>query len=273
ADPSPRGRSPSAHLPIASPPPAPPARPAARAPPNPRPGRPGADASRDRPDPRPSPRRFPSERAHRVGPVRAARHRRHRHATRASSQRRMVGSQPHRNLLSALHPLGRRSGQATDRADGPPPGLRLSPTTGLQPLTRRDAGSSHPTGEGAMPDTTEPMSETNPTPDGGATPPAPETSPETDSTSAGLGDAGKRALEAERKAKREAERQLKQLQTELEQLRKERMSEQERAIADAVAQAKAEAAATYGSRLAAAEFRAAAAGRLSDEQVDTLISA
>ena len=124
-----------------------------------------------------------------------------------------------------------------------------------------------------MPDTIEPMSETNPTPDGGATPPDPETSPETDSTPAGLGDAGKRALEAERKAKREAERQLKQLQTELEQLRKERMSEQERAIADAVAQAKAEAAATYGSRLAAAEFRAAAAGRLSDEQLDTLLSA
>lgn len=134
-----------------------------------------------------------------------------------------------------------------------------------------------------MPDTIEPMSETNPTPDGGATPPAPETSPETDST-AGLGDAGKRALEAERKAKREAERHLKQLQTELEQLldrarpiasrlRKEQMSDQERAIADAVAQAKAEAAATYGSRLAAAEFRAAAAGRLSDEQVDTLLSA
>lgn len=123
-----------------------------------------------------------------------------------------------------------------------------------------------------MPDTTEPMSETNPTPDGGATPPAPETPPETDSP-AGLGDAGKRALEAERKAKREAERQLKQLQTELEQLRKERMSEQERAIADAVAQAKAEAAATYGARLAAAEFRAAAAGRLSDEQLDTLLSA
>lgn len=123
-----------------------------------------------------------------------------------------------------------------------------------------------------MPDTIEPMSDTNPTPDGGATPPAPETSPETDST-AGLGDAGKRALEAERKAKREAERQLKQLHTELEQLRKERMSEQERAIADAVAQAKSEAAATYGSRLVAAEFRAAAAGRLSDEQVDTLLSA
>lgn len=124
-----------------------------------------------------------------------------------------------------------------------------------------------------MPDTIEPMSETNPTPDGGATPPAPETSPETDSTPAGLGDAGKRALEAERKAKREAERQLKQLHTELEQLRKERMSEQERAIADAVAQAKSEAAATYGSRLVAAEFRVAAAGRLSDEQLDTLLSA
>lgn len=116
-----------------------------------------------------------------------------------------------------------------------------------------------------MPDTIEPMSDTNPTPDGGATPPPPETPPETDSTPAGLGDAGKRALEAERKAKREAERQLKQLQTELEQ--------QERAIADAVEQAKAEAAATYGSRLAAAEFRAAAAGRLSDEQLDTLLSA
>src|SRR5690606_35705977 len=123
-----------------------------------------------------------------------------------------------------------------------------------------------------MPDTTEPMSETNPTPDGGATPPAPETPPETDST-AGPGEAGKRALEAERKAKREAERQPKQRHAEREQLRKERSSEQERAIADAVARAKAEAAAAYGSRLVAAEFRGAAAGRLSDEQVDTLLSA
>src|SRR5690606_26965735 len=208
-----------------------------------------------------------------VGPLGAACHCRYCHASCASAPRRMVGSQPHRHLLSALHPLGRRSGQATDRADGSPPGLRLSSAAGLQPLTRRDAGSSHPTGEGAMPDTIEPMSETNPTPDGGATPPAPEASPETDSTPSGLGDAGKRALEAERRAKREAERQLKQLHAELEQLRKERMSEQERAIADAVAQAKAGAAATYGARLAAAEFRAAAAGRLSDEQLDTLLSA
>lgn len=70
--------------------------------------------------------------------------------------------------------------------------------------------------------------------------------------SADLGDAGKRALAEERRARKAAE-------TELAKLRKASMSEQERAIAEAKTAATAEAAKSAAPRLIKAELRAAAA--------------
>lgn len=58
---------------------------------------------------------------------------------------------------------------------------------------------------------------------------------------------------------------------ELEEFRRQSMTEQERAIDAARAEARAEAIAEFGGRLAEAEFRAVAAGRMSDEQVATLL--
>jgi hypothetical protein len=75
-----------------------------------------------------------------------------------------------------------------------------------------------------------------------------------------LGDAGKRALDAERKARRTAER-------ELEQLRKQSMTDTEKAIADARREAAADALKGVNKRLVAAEVRAAAAGKLANPQL------
>lgn len=58
---------------------------------------------------------------------------------------------------------------------------------------------------------------------------------------------------------------------ELEELRKSAMSEQERAVAEAKAAGRTEALAETGSKLVTAEFRAAAAGRLDDDQLATLL--
>jgi DNA-binding phage protein len=67
-----------------------------------------------------------------------------------------------------------------------------------------------------------------------------------------LGDAGKRALAEERRARKAAEK-------ELESLRKTAMTDQERAIADAKTAALADATRAAGPRLVRAELRAAAA--------------
>lgn len=58
---------------------------------------------------------------------------------------------------------------------------------------------------------------------------------------------------------------------ELEELRKASMSDQEKAVADAVALARTQTLAEVGSHLAAAEVRVAAAGRLDDAQLGTLL--
>lgn len=68
----------------------------------------------------------------------------------------------------------------------------------------------------------------------------------------GLGEAGKRALDQERRARRAAEK-------ELEKLRSAAMSDQEKAIAAAKTAAMAEATRAAGPRLVRAELRAAAA--------------
>ncbi len=65
------------------------------------------------------------------------------------------------------------------------------------------------------------------------------------------------ALGDERKQRRE-------LQTRLDKLERQHMSDTEKAIAEAKEQGRAEAVLTAGKRLAAAEFRAAAAGKIAD---------
>lgn len=57
----------------------------------------------------------------------------------------------------------------------------------------------------------------------------------------------------------------------LEQFRQASMTEQEKAVEQAKADARAAAFAEVGAKVAKAEVRAAAAGRLADEQVDTLL--
>lgn len=79
------------------------------------------------------------------------------------------------------------------------------------------------------------------------------------STTEELGDAGKRALDAERTRAKEAERRAKTLERELEQLRTSQLSESERAVAEAKAAGRTEVLAEVGARMARSEMRAAAA--------------
>lgn len=58
---------------------------------------------------------------------------------------------------------------------------------------------------------------------------------------------------------------------ELEAVKAASMSDQEKAVAEAVAKARSETLLEVGGQLAAAQIRVAAAGRLADEQVDTLL--
>lgn len=79
-----------------------------------------------------------------------------------------------------------------------------------------------------------------------------------------LGDAGKRALEEERSGRKAAEKAARDAQAELDKLRKDSMSDQERAVAEAKAEARAEVLTQANQRLLRAEVRAAAAGKLAD---------
>jgi hypothetical protein len=83
-----------------------------------------------------------------------------------------------------------------------------------------------------------------------------------------LGDAGKKALQAEREARKAEAKRAKELEAELNQLREASMSEQERAIEQARREAADEArTAVLGDvnkRLFAAELRAQAAGKLAN---------
>lgn len=83
---------------------------------------------------------------------------------------------------------------------------------------------------------------------------------------ADLGDAGKRALEAERNTRRAAEKRTRDLETELARLREGSMSEQEKAVEQARREAKAEASTAFNVRLVQAEVRAVAAGKLTDPE-------
>lgn len=94
----------------------------------------------------------------------------------------------------------------------------------------------------------------------------PTVEPETTTTEppqpdTGLNEGGKRALEAERKARSEAEKAAKAATAELEKLRKLTMSETEKAIAEAKASARAELMAEVGAERVENAVRAATAGR------------
>lgn len=79
-----------------------------------------------------------------------------------------------------------------------------------------------------------------------------------------LTDGGKKALDAERKARRTAERAAKAAQAEIEQLKEAQLSDNERAIAEAKREAKAEVLSEVNTRVLRAEIRAVATGRLTD---------
>lgn len=76
-----------------------------------------------------------------------------------------------------------------------------------------------------------------------------------------LGDEGKKALDAERKARRDADKARKAAEAELEKLRADAMSDNEKAIAAAKAEGRTEALRETGAKLVEAEVRAATAGR------------
>jgi hypothetical protein len=104
-------------------------------------------------------------------------------------------------------------------------------------------------------------------PAAGATPandPAPASAPPAEPTPSELGDAGKRALDAERTARATAEKAAKNAERELAKLREAAMSDQEKAVAAARDEGRTQALKEAGERLAAAEIRAALTGVVAD---------
>lgn len=103
-------------------------------------------------------------------------------------------------------------------------------------------------------------------------PPEGETAPPESGQPAELGDAGKQALDRMKSERNAAKAEAKKLQTQLEELQRSAMTDQEKAIDDAKATARAEALTEVGSKIAAAEFKAAAAGRFDDATMKTLLA-
>ncbi len=79
-----------------------------------------------------------------------------------------------------------------------------------------------------------------------------------------LGEAGKRALAAERAARRDAEKKAKDAEKELEELRKASQTDQEKALEAARTEGRTEALSTANVRLLKAEIKVAAQGKLAD---------
>lgn len=117
------------------------------------------------------------------------------------------------------------------------------------------------------------MPETEAPPEGteGAPPEGTEGTQETQPP-ADLGDAGKQAIDRMKSERNDARKEAKALQAKLEEIQRSSMTDQEKAIDEAKATARADALAEVGSKIAAAEFKAAAAGRLDDAQMTTLLS-
>lgn len=79
-----------------------------------------------------------------------------------------------------------------------------------------------------------------------------------------LGEAGKKALAAERKAARDADRRAKVAEAELERIRLENATDAEKAVAAAKAEGRNEALSVANARIVKAEIKAAASGVLQD---------
>lgn len=79
-----------------------------------------------------------------------------------------------------------------------------------------------------------------------------------------LGEAGKRAIKAEREAAAEARRELDAAKAELEALRTSQMSDQDKALKAARAEGAAEVSAKFATQVLHSEIRAAAAMKLAD---------
>lgn len=79
-----------------------------------------------------------------------------------------------------------------------------------------------------------------------------------------LGDAGKKALQAERDARKAAEKKAKSAEAELAKLREAQMSEHEKAVEAARREGATETETRFQRRLFAAEAKVAAAGKLAD---------
>lgn len=95
-----------------------------------------------------------------------------------------------------------------------------------------------------------------PTPEPAPVDPAPDPEP--------LGEGGKAALAAERKARADAEKAAKALQKRLDDIEALNMTEQDRAVAAARAEGMAEAQRAASERILRTELRAAATGKLAD---------
>jgi hypothetical protein len=108
-----------------------------------------------------------------------------------------------------------------------------------------------------------------PAPDIAPTPDAPET-PTPDTGDVDLAAEVEKWKAASRKHEDRAKANAKAAQ-ELDEFRRQSMTDQEKAVADAVTAARAEAFAEVGTKVAAAELRAAAAGRMGDEQIEVLL--
>lgn len=85
-----------------------------------------------------------------------------------------------------------------------------------------------------------------------------------DGTTDDLGDAGKRALTAEREARKAAEKAARETAAELEELRKATMTDGEKAVTEAREAGRSEALAAANARIVRAEVLAAATGVLKD---------
>lgn len=104
----------------------------------------------------------------------------------------------------------------------------------------------------------------------GATPDATDTPiPDTPDATPEMGEAAKKALAEERKARRDAERKFKEQASELEALRQASMSDQEKAVATARAEARTETLREIGESRVDDAVRVATAGRSVD--VDALL--
>lgn len=111
---------------------------------------------------------------------------------------------------------------------------------------------------------TQPPAPTNPDPGKPTDPPAPPSPPAGDNRQPPSNTDPAAKIAALEEALRSTRSEHKAAQAELDKLKTSSMSEQEKAVASAKAEGQREATLSAGKRLAAAEFRATAAGRLAD---------